>query len=142
MANSSALEAVQGAIYSVLSADSTLATLADAVLGFEPEEPPEKFIVIGNATEQAWNTLGGTSSGWGWQDTITVHCYSYYKGDLEVLRMLSRVSALLNLQPLTVTGYPTVICEYGEAMTRVLVETKDKRERRHIPALFTVRVHE
>jgi len=144
MPNASALYVVQQAVYGVLSVDPTLLTLADAVLGFEPESPPEKFIVIGGAgmTELAWHTLGGTDQGWGWETVIPVHCYSYFKGEDEVLAMLQRVVALLNFQALTVTGYGTVICEYGAQLTKVLIETKDKRERRHAVALFYVRVKE
>jgi hypothetical protein len=144
MPNASALYVVQQAIYGVLSADATLLTLADAVLGFEPEAPPEKFIVIGGTgmTERADHTLGGTDQGWGWQDTVPVHCYSYFKGNDEVLAMLARIVTLLNFQELRVTGYRTAICEYAAQLTKELVETKDKRERRHITALFTVTVKE
>lgn len=145
MPSSSALTAIQTAVAAKLVADSTLATLVGGVeniRGYEPEEPTAKFIVVGNATEMAWHTLGGTSAGWGWETTLTVHIYSYQKGDTEVLAMLGRVTALLNFASLTVTGYNTVICEYGEKITKVLVETKDKQERRHIPAIFSIRVHE
>lgn len=142
MANASAVLAVQEAIVTRLEADATLQGLADFIGGYEPEIPPENFIVVGNATEMPWHTLGGTSQGLGWETTVTVHCYSYYKGDLPALRMLTRVSELLSFYQLSVTGYTTVICEYAEQRTRVLVETKGKVDRRHIPAVFTVRVHE
>jgi hypothetical protein len=142
VSSASSLEAIQGAIYTRLSGDATLLTLCDGVLNYEPEEPPQKFIVIGNATEQAWHTLGGTSAGWGWDATVTVHIYSYYKGDLEALRILGRVTALLNFYELSVSGYTTVICEYGEKLTKSMVETKNKQERRHIPAVFSIKVHE
>lgn len=142
MANYSAILAVQEAIVTRLEADSTLQGLASFIGGYEPEIPPENFIVVGNATEMAWHTLGGTNQGLGWETTITVHCYSYYKGDLPALRMLSRVSELLSFYNLVVSGYNTVMCEYAERVTKVLVETKGKVDRRHIPAVFTVRVHE
>lgn len=144
MANSSALQAVQDAVFDALAADATLAALA-TVLGYEPAEPPSEFIVVGSgATEEAWNTLGGANAGWGWETNVTVHLYSYYPGDLKVLQMLSRVTALLNIPTgfASISGYSTVIAEYGEKPTRVVIETKDKRERRHIPAVFTIRVHE
>jgi hypothetical protein len=145
MAKSSAIEAIQTAVAAVLVGDATLITLVggvDRIRGFEPEEPPAKFIVVGNATEQTWNTLGGSDAGFGWDDTLTIHIYSYQKGDTEVLAMLSRVTALLNFATLVVSGYNTVICEYGDKITKVLVETKDKQERRHIPAIFSFKVHE
>lgn len=142
MANASSLLAIQEAIVTRLEADATLNALAGFVGGYEPEEPPDNFIVVGHGTEVAWHTLGGTSTGFGWETTVTVHCFSYYKGDLPALQMLNRVSALLNFYEMTVPGYSTVICEYGERMTKVLVETKDKVDRRHVYAAFTVRVHE
>ena len=145
MPKSSALTAIQTALAAILVGDATLISLVggvERIRGFEPEEPPEKFIVVGNATEQAWHTMGGTGTGWGWDVTYTVHIYSYEKGDTEVLAMLGRVTTLLNHAAITVTGYSTVICEYGEKLTKVLVETKNKQERRHIPAIFSVRVHE
>jgi hypothetical protein len=142
VASSSALRAIQGAIFTRLSGDATLVALCPSILNYEPEEPPTEFIVIGNATEQGWHTLGGTSAGWGWDTTVTVHIYSYDKSDLEALQILSRVTELLNFYELPVSGYTTVICEYGEKLTKVLVETKNKQERRHIPAVFSIRVHE
>jgi hypothetical protein len=142
VSSASSLEAIQTAVYTRLSGDSTLLALCDLVLNYEPEEPPATFIVIGNATEQGWNTLGGTSAGWGWDTTVTVHIYSYYKGDLEALQILGRVTTLLNFYALSVSGYTTVICEYGDKLTKVMVETKNKQERRHIAAVFSIRVHE
>jgi len=133
---------VQQAVYALLSSDATLLTLAGEVLDYEPEQPPAKFIRIGNATERAWNTLGGTGQGWGWENTLTVHCYSYYRGDLEVLQMLNRVTALMNHAVWSISGYQTAICEYGDQVTKMLIETKNKVERRWIPAVFTFMVHE
>lgn len=141
MPASSSLSLIYGAVYTRLNGDATLLALCP-VLNYEPEEPFPAFIVVGNAVEQQWHTLGGTSQGWGWITTITVHIYSYYKGDLEALRILNRVTTLLNFYAMTVTGYSTVICEYGDKLTKVLVETKNKQERRHIPAVFTIMVHE
>lgn len=143
MPNASALEAIQTAVAAVLVGDATLISLVggvERIRGFEPEEPTPKFIVVGNATEQGWNTFGGTSEGWGWDNTLTIHIYSYQRGDTEVLQMLGRVTALLNHVPLSVSGYTGAICEYGEKLTKVLVETKDKQERRHIPAVFSIKV--
>jgi hypothetical protein len=112
MANASAILAVQEAIVTRLEADSTLQGLASFIGGYEPEIP------------------------------ITVHCISYYKGDLPALQMLRRVTELLSFYELTVSGYSTAICEYGDRMTKVLIETKGKVDRRHVHALFTIRVHE
>lgn len=142
MPNYSALLAVQEAIVTRLEADSTLQGLASFIGGYEPEIPPENFIVIGDGTEVANHTLGGTEQGWGWIDQVKVNCISYYKGDYIALQMLTRVTELLNFYPLTVSGYPTVICEYAADKMKNLTETKGKVDRRHIHAIFTITVHD
>lgn len=143
MSNQSALLAIYTAVYGILSGDATLVALVDEILNYEPEEPPRKFIVIGSGTELAWNTLGGTDQGWGFDDTLTVHIYSYYKGDIEALQILNRVTTLLNKpEGFPVGSYGTVIAEYGDKLTKVLLETKDKQERRHIAAVFSIKVRQ
>jgi hypothetical protein len=145
MAANSCLLAVQTAVYAVLSGDATLATLVGGVANiqnYEPEEPPTEFVFVGNAIERAYNTMGGNVVGFGWEVQLTVHIYSYYKGDINALNILNRVTTLLNQQPPTVAGYSKVMCAYGDPVTRVHIETKDKQERRHIPALFTITVRE
>jgi hypothetical protein len=153
MPSTSSLLAIQTAVMAVLVGDATLVGLltsvdppiagVDNILNYEPQSPPSEFIVVANATEQGWNTLGGMSAGWGWEVTLTVHIYSYYAGDIKALQILNRVTALLNKPDgLAVTGYGTAIFEYGDKLTKVLIETKDKQERRHIPAVFSIKVHE
>jgi hypothetical protein len=143
MPSTSSLADVQAAAFGLLSVDATLLALCPDVHGYEPDPPPDRFIVVGNATEQAAHTLGGVSSGWGWMGTLTVHIYSYQQDELEALQILKRCTALLNRPDgITVAGYLTAILEYGDKITKVLTEVKDKRERRHIPALFTFMVHD
>ena len=146
MSSTSSLLAIYTAIYDLLVGDVTLAALVGGVeniQNYEPQEPPAKFIVLANATEQQMNTLGGVEAGWGWDVTLTVHIYSYYSGDIEALGILARVTTLLNKpEGITVAGYGTAICEYGDKLTKVLIETKAKQERRHIPAVFSIKVHE
>ena len=141
MANSSAIMVVQDALTDILKADAALLTLCPDIKNFEPTDPPDRFIVVGNATERQWHTLGGKESGFGWHIELTVHIYSYYRGEFEALQILNRVTALLNQQPVSVSGYTGAMVEYAMPMTKVLTEIKEKRERRHIPAMFTVKVH-
>jgi hypothetical protein len=69
-----------------------------------------------------------------------VHIYSRYQGDAEGLAILTRLVALFNFQPLTVTGFTSVICEYEQG--RPLVENIDKIETRHMVAEFCVTVQQ
>jgi hypothetical protein len=59
---------------------------------------------------------------------------------------MQRVIALLNFATLTIAGYGTVICEldpdHSPMPAKVLIEYPQKVERRHMPVIFRVRVHE
>lgn len=139
MAAGSALALIQAAVYGVLAADSTLLALAP-VVGDVNEDQAYPYVLISNATEVPWHTLGGTSAGFGWNTTIAVHILSRYAGDLEALNILTRVGTLLNFATLSVSGYTTVICEAEDV--KLLLEYPNKVEQRHVIARFRVRVHE
>jgi hypothetical protein len=145
MANYPPLTLIQAAVWSVLSGDATLAALAP-VTNDATEDQTYPFIQIANATAVPWNTLGGTDRNFGWLCTISVHGYSRYEGDNEILTFMQRVIALLNFATLTVTGYATVICEldpdHSPMPAKVLIEYPQKVERRHMPVIFRIRVHE
>jgi hypothetical protein len=126
-------------LYSTLNGDAFLTGLAP-VFNDVPESQSFPHVLIGNATEKPWHTLGGASSGLGWNATVTIHIYSQYQGDVEALTILERVVALLNFQTIAVTGFNTVIAQLDN--TRVLVEDVDKVETRHVPAVFRFLVHQ
>ena len=136
MATGSALAAIQAAIYSRLHGDATLLALAP-VLGDVNEDQAFLYILISNATEVPWNTMG--AAGFGWNATITVHILSQYAGDLEALNILNRVATLLNHYALSVTGYTTVLCEPEDS--KMLLEYPNKVEQRHVVARYRIRVH-
>ncbi len=137
----SATRLIQTAIYAVLSADSTLLSLATGGIHNDvPDGQVYPHVLISKASETPWHTMGGASTGIGWKNIIRTHTYSRYAGDLEGLNIHERIVALLNYQTLTVTGYGTVIVEYESG--RVMVEDIDKVETRHIVGEFCVRVHE
>jgi hypothetical protein len=145
---SSSIRVIQEAIYAVLVADTGtggVMDLATAVVNDIPTAsgpsalaPP--YVLISQATEAPWNTFGGPTVGLGWETIARVHIYSRYEGDLEATQILDRIVALLNFQPLTVVGFGSVMVE--NSTNRVLVETKDKLEWRHIVAEFRVTVHQ
>lgn len=145
MANYPPLTLVQAAIWSVLSADATLAALAP-VTNDATEDQTYPYILIANANGTPSNTFGGITQGFGWVCRVTVHGYSRYEGDQEVLTFMQRVIALLNFAALTITGYSTVICELdpdeSPMPAKVLLEYPQKVERRHMPVIFKITVHE
>jgi hypothetical protein len=137
----SATRAIQTAIYGVLSADSSLLTLATGGIHNDvPDGQDYPHVLISKASETAWHTLGGPSAGIGWKNIIRIHVRSRYQGDYEALQILERVVALLNFQALTVTGYTKVICEYEGS--KVLVQDIDKIETRNVVGEFCVMVRQ
>ena len=146
----SATSAIQTAIYGVLSADATIPTLSltidpqtnevttVGVFNDVPDGQEFPHILISKATETRWHSFGGPSNGLGWKNIIRVHTYSRYQGDLEALRIHSRIVSLLNFQPLAVTGYNTVIVEYESG--RMFIEDIDKMETRRQTDEFCVMV--
>ena len=84
--------------------------------------------------------MGGVSAGTGWEDIIRIHVYSRYQGDIEAMQIDERITALLNFQTLTVTGYSSVLVEREEM--RLMVEDIDKIETRHLVSEYRVWVHQ
>jgi hypothetical protein len=144
----SALYGVQQAIAAALVADSALTALLNvsvldgtspAIFNDVPNNQPYPFIDIGaDSTERPWNTIGGTSVGIGFDDKVVVHIWSRYQGMTQMSSILKEIVRILNYQPLTVTGFQTVMCELESA--RLLVVQVNKIETRHCPATFRVRV--
>lgn len=145
MANYPPLTLVQAAIWSVLSGDPILTALA-TVTNDATEDQTYPYILIANASGVPCNMIGGTDRGFGWHIRVTVHGYSRYEGDFEVLTFMQRVMQLLNFATLTINGYNTVICELdpdeSPMPAKVLLEYPQKVERRHMPVIFKVTVHE
>jgi hypothetical protein len=137
----SATRLIQTAIYAVLSADSTLTTLASGgVHNDVPEGQDYPHVLIARATELPRHVLGGASSGLGWKNIIRIHVYSRYQGDKEVLEIWERIVALLNFQTLTIAGYTSVLSKV-ESM-RVLIEAIEKIETRHLVGELNVTVQQ
>lgn len=144
----SATAAIQTAIYAVLSADATLPTLSltidpntgtlttVGVFNDVPEGRGYPHVLISKATETPWNTFGTATTGRGYKNIIRVHTYSRYQGDTEALGIHNRIVALLDFQPLTVSGYGSALVEYDSG--RMLVEEIEKLETRHQVTEFCV----
>ncbi len=147
----SAIGAIQTAVYGVLSADATIATLSltkdprtnalttVSVYNDIPDGATYPHVLISRATERPWHTFGGPTTGIGWKDVIRIHIYSRYQGDEESTNILERAVALLNFQTLSVSGYTSALVEYSQG--RMLIEAIDKLETRHVVGEFSVMVH-
>jgi hypothetical protein len=135
----SALRGVEAAMVALVGADSTFVTRCPGgISSVEVESQTYPFVLLDKGDEQPWNTLGGATAGHGRSLVVRLHVYSRYKGDREALLILERLVELLDFAALTVTGFPTAMTEYVGC--KVLIESRDKLETRHIPAEFLVRV--
>jgi hypothetical protein len=138
----SAILAIQTAIFALLSGDATLVGMVGGrITNTTPSTPVYPYVQMSHAHEKPFHGMGGATTALGYNDIIRVHVFSRYAGDLEALHILSRVRGLLDFQPIAVSGFSSVVCEYE--MGRVLIETDINRvEIRHIPAEFRVRVRQ
>lgn len=135
-ATEGAVEAVQNALYGVLSADATLAALsltADnptvTVTNDAVEGQNYPYVEISRPTQTPMHTLGGPSTGLGWNVIARVHSYSRHQGDREAARINGRVIALTNFQSIAVSGFSSAT--WDVISDRILVEDKEKVETRH-----------
>jgi hypothetical protein len=147
----SATLAIQTAIYGVLSADATLAGLSlsidtstgavttVAVYNDVPDGATYPHVLISDSIERPWHRFGGATTGIGWYDTVRLHIYSRYQGDKEAYQIRNRLVAMLNFQPLTVSGFSGSMVEYKPG--RLLREAVEKIETRHVVDELHVKVH-
>lgn len=106
---------VQSALYARLTGDATLMGLATGVYDFVPETAVYPYIVIGEAIE----TPDNAHDRFGRQTVPTLHVWDQYRGFKRVLEIGSRINALLDHQPLTITGLAHVVTryEFGQPLT-------------------------
>jgi hypothetical protein len=137
----SAIRSLEAAIRALVIADSTFSTRCPGgLVDDEMEGQTYPFTMLNLAHEKSWNHFGGRTQGNGRDVLVRLHVYSRYEGSRESLLILERLVELLDHADLTVAGYGTVSLQYLSG--RVLVETRDKLETRHIPAEFRCWIHE
>ena len=96
---------LQQAIYSRLNGDTELVTTLGAdVYDRVPDSAAFPYVVIGDVTEVANDTMGRT----GRDLTVTVHAWSQYAGNKEILQIADRVDDLLDRWSPTVTGWTAI----------------------------------
>jgi hypothetical protein len=123
------LLAIQSAVYSKLSADPLL---TGKVFDYVPDGTVFPYVRIGEASDSEDNSLSSR----GWSSLITVHVWSQAHGFSEGLALAKRVTELLDLQPLSVSGFHHVATRYTSALT--MVDPEPPGDVRHIAISFTV----
>lgn len=145
----SAIGAVQAAMYARMVADSTLTAMlpvsiidgTPGVFNDAPNEQPYPRVVMSGAREMTNHMMGGASSGKGYVVRVPIFAESQQRADDQALAIHARIVALFDFQPLTVTGWSSVIVEYaGEAPGRVLIVDVEKVRTRRALAEFAVSV--
>jgi hypothetical protein len=123
------LFAVQSAVYAKLNADPQL---AGKVFDFVPDGTAFPYVRVGEAYDTVDNALASR----GWSSLITAHVWSQAHGFAEGLALAKRVTELLDLQPLTLSGFHHVATRYVSAQT--MVDPEPPGDVRHIAISFTV----
>ncbi|MCM2390197.1 DUF3168 domain-containing protein [Streptomyces albipurpureus] len=112
--------------------DPALMALISGVYDWVPESATYPYIVIGEATEIPDNR----HRGYGWQTTITQHVWTRHRGHSKGLAIGARVTALLDHQPLTVTGFHHVVTRFEFQQT--LTDPEPPGDIRHLVLRYRV----
>lgn len=102
--------AIQSAIYSALTGDSTLMSAVTGVYDDVPQSADAgsgaafPYVTIGEATHTEWDTDTELGS----DVTVTIHVWSRYRGRKEVKDIQGQIYSLLHRANLAVTGYNLV----------------------------------
>lgn len=123
---------IQGTILARLDDDATLAGMVDAVYDYLPETAPYPFVVIGEAIE----TPSNAHDRYGRDTVVTLHVWSQYRGYAQALRIAAQVIALLDHQPLTITGLTHIATRYEFSQT--LTDPEPPGDIRHVVLRFRV----
>ena len=123
---------VQLAIYTRLTGDSALMDLISDVFDYVPETAAYPFIVIGEAIETPDNRLGG----FGRQTVVTLHVWTQHRGHSKGLAIAAKVTALLDHQPLTITGLDHIVTRFEFSQT--LTDPEPPGDIRHVVLRYRV----
>jgi hypothetical protein len=127
------------AVVAKLKADATLSAIG--IYNVVPQGALRPYLVIDGATEVPFNTLGTPSMPkWGGDVTFQAKVVSN-QSDSEGLTILSRVKTVLDGQPLTMAGFPTVIVSF-DSLQPSFTEIVAGSPVRHVPSVFRVQAHE
>jgi hypothetical protein len=123
---------VQAAVYGRLTADEQLKALISGVYDYVPETAAYPFVTIGEAIETPDNTV----SGLGRQTVITLHVWTRARGHTPGLRVAARITALLDHQPLTITGSHHIATRYEFSQT--LTDPEPPGDVRHVVLRYRI----
>lgn len=123
---------IQKAVRAQLRGDATLMALVTGVYDGAPETDAFPYIVIGEATE----TPDNSHDRYGWQTVFTLHVWTQYQGHGPGLEIGTRVTALLDHQPLTVPGFDHIVTRFEFSQT--LTDPEPPGDIRHLVLRYRV----
>jgi L-cystine uptake protein TcyP (sodium:dicarboxylate symporter family) len=129
-----ALGDIQAAVYQKLTGDITLMSLVQGVFDDVDDNQAFPYIIIGEATENPFNTFGKD----GKESTITIGIWSQYKGFKEALDILKQMNATLDDASLSLSEHNLVLIHYDSAQT---IREQDGITR-HVPVTYRVIIQE
>jgi hypothetical protein len=110
------------AVIGWLTADSALADVLStspsggpAIYNDVPTGATYPYLVVGDATEIPFYTLGGKTGSWGGRVTLSIRAVSRYRGDKEANEIVNAVKRCLDDAPLVVSGFPSVFVQFESA---------------------------
>lgn len=123
---------LQTAIVARLTGDEYLMGIVSGVYDDVPQDAESPYVVVGEASEAAMNTFNRK----GRESTLTIHIYSEYEGFKEGLRILERLTDLLDGEPLTLATQQLIHLIFDN------VQTIDGETFKHLPVTFRAVVQE
>jgi hypothetical protein len=132
---------MQTAIFAILDADVTLSALVTGVFDDVPESYTDfPYVTLGEDVLTEFDTDGLL----GFRVSVTIHCWSQYKGQRETKLVQDAIYRALHHVSMTVTGYVTILSRQvdqtserdPDGMTRHGVQTFELLVREPLPVPF------
>lgn len=123
---------LQDAVLALLQADTELTALVQGVFDWVEEGQAYPYVVLGESVETPDNTHDSHGS----STVITLHVWSRYRGFHQARTIASRLRALLEHRPLTITGHGHVATYFVSQQT--LTDPEPPGDIRHVPISFRV----
>lgn len=109
----SAIAALNAAMYAKATADAELSNLATGIFQFVPEKQPFPYIEFGMGIE----TPDNAHDSFGSLTTVIWHAWDTSRNLDVVHNIASRLIAIFDHQPLTITGHRRVALRFEQALT-------------------------
>ena len=105
--------ALQQAIYTALTGDSTLMAMITGVHDHVPQETAFPYVTIGESTARDWRTVGRKGA----EATLILHAWSRSRGRKQAKQIIAEIQRIIDDANLTVPGHVLVWLRFEFAET-------------------------